>query len=1183
MGRNWTEGQQAAIEARDADILVAAAAGSGKTAVLVERIIRRITDEKQPISLDRLLVVTFTNAAAAEMRQRIGEALTKKLEEEPDNALLLRQLALLPRATITTIHAFCLQMLRANFQLLNLDPGFRLTEDTEDKLMRNEALEEVIEEMYEDSVFAEDFLQLTEAYMDFKNSKPFYDLILTIYGFATSLPNPEAWLLEAAERVRPKPNASFDEGAYAEPIVAAGHDIAETMLAKYDAMLSLAAYDEGGENLYQFLVEERRAVQTLLEMTTYEAFRNQLAALELKRVPPAPKGSHPQHRKMILDRRDKMKNAEWKRLRQTLFLLEGEEQNDILARLYPLMRCLSEVVLRLMRRFDEKKNKKNLLNFNDLEHGCYRLLMGSDGEPTALAHATRERFDEILIDEYQDTSPLQEAIFMAIKPEKGLFLVGDIKQSIYRFRNTDPFLFKAKRDSYSMDAESAQRKILLSQNFRSRADVLESINYLFGRVMSEKTGELVYDEHEMLYPNPQYSVAETNPLPEGSELWLTELATEEDEDGESRESTEAEAERAAQRIVELMQSGYHICGKEGERPLAYRDICILLRSAKQNAPVFAKALAAYGIPSYSAAGDSFLESQEIVVMLSLLKIIDNPHQDIPLLAVLRSQLYAFTPDELAEIRLADRKGDFFSALTKRAETEDALGVRLRGFLEKLTQYREKSRQLSIAELVWYVCMQSGFYDAQATLPGGQQRRMNLRLLYTRASAFEATGLKGLYSFISFIDAYQSIGGDYDAARTIGEEQNVVRIMSIHKSKGLEFPVVLLCGMGRKFNMQDLQKKVLLHSRLGYGPKYVDTDLKLVYNNAAFESVKRAARLEMLSEEMRILYVAMTRAREKLIMLASCRGIKQQIEKAALGAGGTTVSGALTSQAERYMDWILAALLPHPDAAALRQIGEVDVAVQTAAVGHFSVHYTHADALYPETQVVEEAAAASPVVEPQKPSLLQYTYAYEQEGALPAKVTVTEVKRRMQEPEPDSVYLYPRPAFLREASGKLTAAEAGTALHTVLEGLDYQRCQDAKSVEQQLQESVQSGRLTQREAESVSVAQVLRFMQSPIGRRLQTAHNVRREVSFSLLTSAEMLLAMPGQVLLQGMMDCVLFEDEGISILDYKTDRGATPEELAERYRVQLDCYAMAAEKLFSQKVVHKYLYLFHYDRLIELP
>lgn len=1181
MGREWTKNQQAAIDARGADVLVAAAAGSGKTAVLVERIIKRITEKENPISLDRLLVVTFTNAAAAEMRQRVGRALTEKLENEPHNAQLARQLALLPRAMITTIHAFCHKMLRANFQLLDLDPNFRLADVTEDQLLRSSALEEVIEEMYEDPIFAEDFLLLTESYMNLKNPEPFYELIHKIYDFALSLPHPEAWLTEAAERLRPQPGASFDEGPYAQPILAAGQDVVKTVLAKYDALLALTEYDDGGEALYTFLQNEQAEIAELLKETTYEGFRDALTALKLKTVPGKPKESEPKNREAVLKKRTAIKDTELKTLRQTLFLLDGSEQNDILERLYPLMHCLSEVVLRLMRRFDEKKRSKNLLNFNDLEHGCYRLLTQENGTPTELAKAERERFDEILIDEYQDTSPLQEAIFMAIHKPKSLFMVGDIKQSIYRFRNTDPLLFKEKKDTYGTAADSPQRKILLSQNFRSRADVLDSINYIFTRVMSEKTGELTYNEEEMLYPNPSYPTALENPFPQGSELWLTELATEDEEDGENRESAEAEAELAAQRITELMQSGYHVQAADGERPLAYRDICILLRSTKTNAPVFAKALADYGIPCYSAAGDSFLESREIVVMLSFLKIIDNPHQDIPLLAVLRSQLYALTPDELAEIRLADRKSDYFTALKKRAEAADALGERLQGFLDNLAHYREKSRQLSIAELVWYVCMQTGFYEAQATLRGGVQRRMNLRLLYTRAAAFEATGLKGLYSFIRFIDEYQSIGGDYDAARTIGEEQNVVRIMSIHKSKGLEFPVVFLCGLGRKFNVTDLQKKVLMHSRMGYGPKFVDTDLKLVYNNAAFESVKRAAKLEMLSEEMRILYVAMTRAREKLIMLAACKDMKQQIEKSALGASGKTVSEALTSRAERYSDWILAALLPHPDAAILRQIGEVDVPQDATAFGRFSIHYTHADDLYPELAAEAETTAVSCPV-PQRPLLLDYTYPFESEGTLPAKVTVTEIKRRRQEPETDSIYLYPRPAFLREGSGKLTAAEAGTALHTVLEGLDYHRCDNIQNLQAQIDAAVQSGRLTEKESETISAQKLLRFMQSPIGKRLQYAETVRREVSFSLLTSAQELLMQPGQVLMQGMIDCVLFEKEGISILDYKTDRGKPPEELAERYRVQLDCYAKAAETLFAQKVMHKYLYLFAYDMLLEV-
>ncbi len=1178
MARSWTAAQRAAIDARGADILVAAAAGSGKTAVLVERIINRITDESQPVDLDRLLVVTFTNAAAAEMRQRIGAALTEQLEQFPGDQVAARQLTLLPRASITTIHAFCLRILRSNFHLLDLDPGFRLADPTENELIRLSALEEVIDEMYEDPVYATDFLALTEAYLNIRQTEDFYGLLNHIYDFAMSLPNPKGWLKESADRFLTEGDC-FERSPFAKPILEAGSGKLRAIIEKYNTMIHMADSDDGGADFASFLMEEQSMLSNVLSADTYESFRECVNQVSFQTIPRVPKGAQPRYRETIREMREAAKK-DVKKLSEELFSASGKEQAEMLTKLYPLMRCLSEVVCRLMIRFDEKKATKNLLNYNDLEHGCYRLFVDEKGITTPLAETVKEQFDEILIDEYQDTSALQEAIFSAIKKEGGLFLVGDVKQSIYRFRNTNPLLFREKKERYSEAEDALCRKIILSKNFRSRAGVLACINFVFRRLMSSENGEIDYNEEEMLYPGLEYPTME-HPVREESELLLVETGDAAEEE-ESLEAIEAEAVLAAQRIQTLMSEKRHVLGKSGPRPLAYRDIAILMRSTKNSADCFAKTLTAYGIPCYSEVGSSFLQSEEITVMLSLLKIIDNPHQDIPLLAVLRSQLYAFLPDELAEIRLADRKSDFFDALKKRATVEDALGVRLSEFLEKLSVYREKSRQFGTAELVWYLYMQTGFYEAQATLPGGTLRRLNLRLLYTRAAAFEKTGLKGLYSFIRFIDEYQAVGGDYDAARTIGEEQDVVRIMSIHKSKGLEFPIVILAGMGRKFNMLDLQKKVLIHSELGYGPQYIDTDLGIVYHNAARAAVKQTLHGESLSEELRILYVAMTRAREKLIMIGSGKNLSGRIKKCVSGSAKARVSGAFAREASSYLDWLFMALIAHPDGAVLRQMSETELTAPIDNEGRFLVSVTHIDDL--TMPPVEEIAV--PLVEDgvfeQIVPMLESSYAFCAETTIPTKVTVTEVKRALQETERDAVYLYPRPDFLKNRKESLSAAEAGTAMHTVLERLDYQNSGSIEAIDAQIERLRQQGLLSEQEAAVIEGNKLLDFMQSPIGIRLKEAQKVLREVSFGIHASAEELLRRSGTVMLQGIIDCVLFEDEGISILDYKTDRAESPEIIAERYRIQLDCYAKAAEILYGEKVRHRYLYLFHFGCLIEL-
>ncbi len=1176
MARSWTTDQKAAIDARSADILVAAAAGSGKTAVLVERIIERITDETNPVDIDRLLVVTFTNAAAAEMRERIGDALMKKLEDEPASKLLARQLALLPTASITTIHSYCLQVLRANFNALGLDPTFRIADTTENELLRMAALEDVIEEMYEDEVFAEDFLSLTEAFMNIRNPEEFYKLINRIYDFSMSLPEPEAWLTTAAENLN---LTDFEDSIYAKTLVDYGKQILANILEKYEVMLRLSRDDDGCEALYQLLLEEKKLYAELSRETSYKALHNLLSVLKLAPIPRVPKNAMPMHRETVKDMRDDIKKHELSLLSDKLFATSSAEQVAILQKSYPQMRCLSEVVRRLMVCFDAKKAAKNILNFNDLEHGCYRLFVDETGKETDIAQAEKERFDEILIDEYQDTSALQEAIFSAIKKDGSLFLVGDIKQSIYRFRNTNPKLFADKKDSYGLEQEAPKRKIVLSKNFRSRAEVLDAINFIFERMMSQGVGEVTYNEEEKLYPGAIYDAME-NPIPTETEIYLVEMPAESDED--TPEKIEAEAMVAAKRITDLIEKGYQVQGKNGPRKITYRDICILMRSGNAHGPAYCKVLADWGIPCYCDAGDTFLQSREIVVMLSLLKIIDNPHQDIPLLAVLRSLLWNLSTDELAEIRLADRKSDLYDALKKRAQRDDELGGKLNDFLTKLALYREKSREYDTAELIWYLLMQTGFYEAQAALRGGELRRMNLRLLYTRAADFEKTGLKGLYNFVRFIDEYESIQGDYGAARNVGEEQDVVRVMSIHKSKGLEFPVVIISGMDKQFNEMDLRQNVLIHSDLGYGPKYIDSDLSLSYDNGARQAVEKILKQENLSEEMRILYVAMTRAREKLILTAAGKDMGRTIRKKLVNPNEEKVSPYFATSAKSYMDWVLMALYPHSDAKELRELNDdKDFNNILDHPSRFNIFLEEADVLCGE--LPEEADVAAEETETTAlPSMLDYRYPFADEAVLPAKITVSEVKRKMQGLEPDGVYLYPQPNFLRSHKASLSAAEMGTAMHGFMEHLDYARVGSIEEIGAQLSQLVEKNLLTEEEAATVSAEKVFTFTQTELGKRMQNAEKLCREVSFSLYVDAEPFFDVQGKVMLQGMIDCVLFEPDGISVIDYKTDRDERPEITADKYRVQLDCYAKAAETMYGQKVLHKYLYLFHHDTFIEL-
>ncbi len=1189
MAKKWTKPQQDAIDAKEQDILVAAAAGSGKTAVLVERIIKRITDENKPVDLDRLLVVTFTNAAALEMRQRVTAALNERLELEPENENLRQQLALLPKASITTIHSFCHRIIRSNFNILGLDPGFRLAETTENELLRLSALEEVIEEMYEDPVYSEDFLKLTEAYLNIKNSESFYILINSIFDFSMSLPNPAKWLKNACEAFSPLNISSIDTTVFGRVILRSAKNIIQGILKKYDAMLELSINDCDSDEMTALLTSEKKSFIEMAEKLSYKDLFSSIHAMEFRSVPRVKKGENPVFREDIRQIRDGIKKNEMETLKEN-FLFSEEEQMNLLHLLYPLMRCLSEVVLRLKHRFDEKKNAKNLLNYNDLEHGCYQLLVDEHGHPTPLAKALQEQYDEILIDEYQDTSALQEAIFSSIKKEKGMFLVGDVKQSIYRFRNTNPLLFREKKERFSSHSDASERKIILSKNFRSKANILDSVNFIFSRLMSEEAGEIEYNEEEMLYLGAEYPETE-NELPPETEICMIEMnaeAAEFDHDDsadekEELESMEAEAVVAASKIGELITSRYQVLGKDGVRPIQYRDICILMRSTKRTADVFARILSECGIPCYSDVGSSFLQSEEITTMLSLLKIVDNPHQDIPLLAVLRSQLYAFSSDELAEIRLESRYSDYFDAIKKRAQKNDPLANRLKTFLNTLRDFREKSRQLNMAEFIWYLYMKTGFYESQATLVGGNLRRMNLRLLYIRASAFEKTGLKGLYSFINFIDKFQSTGGDYDAARNLGEEQDVVRIMSIHKSKGLEFPVVILAGTGKKINTEDLKQKVLFHSQLGYGPSYVDTDYGITYQNIARFAVKQTLYAENMSEEMRILYVALTRAREKLILLGSGRNLQSMIKKCMAESQEEKLPGYAVLKAKNYLEWFIMALGEHSDADLLRELGDVELRNPIKSYGKFLFYFYNADDLaLPSAENSPEVAQEHKPLDCKLLACMCGENEADHNAFLPAKLTVSEIKRKNVSENNDSLYLYPRPNFLKKSAGILTPTEAGIVMHSVMEHLNFNQCNTIAEINAQLDEFCSRSIITQNERESIQPEQILKMMSSDIGQTLKTSKKILREVSFGIQVEAEPYLHQKGKIMIQGMIDCVVFDKDGLIIIDYKTDRASAPEDILEKYRIQLDCYSEAAEIMYSQKVVHRYIYSFYFDRWMEL-
>ncbi|WP_052339141.1 UvrD-helicase domain-containing protein [Gorillibacterium massiliense] len=980
----WSDEQWEAIVRGGENILVAAAAGSGKTAVLVERIIRRIADEEHPLAVDRLLVATFTHAAAAEMRERIRMALEKELDKRQDSRHLRSQLALLPRASITTLHSFCMEVLRRHGRIIGLDPAFRIANETEAELMKQEILEELIDEYYSASAEDSDFWRMADSFSGDRGDGELFSLVLRLYETSRSHPEPDGWLREMTEMFQE------DEEGIATWFACLTADVRLELDGAAGLLTEAAAWAQspGGPAPYlSNLDEELRQLAELRRLCDegWNELQAGVSGFTFGRLKPC-KGDD--YDGELVKKVQGLRNETKKRiakLQTELFGRSRETYIEELALTAPLLQALTELVIRFGERFQQAKQDKGLVDFSDLEHFSLRILRETDPDggvmPSAAALEYREQFDEVLLDEYQDTNRVQEAIVdMIARPGAGnRFMVGDVKQSIYRFRLAEPGLFLGKYKSYSRQGDGGGRRIDLARNFRSRAEVVDGVNYIFRQVMEESVGEIAYDESAELVYGAQYpDIAEDlsvelgiidksltrsgglsmtasgageahdeamEPAETGSDDHSGGDSEASSEDGyaavqEEEETARLEARLIARRIHELMGfrggTPFPVAGKGGtpSRPLEYRDIVILLRATQSWAPAMTEELKLMGIPVYAELASGYFEAVEVETVLSLLKIIDNPYQDIPLAGVLRSPIVGLSAEDLAYIRVARRDAAFFDALVEFVQVwgnadnaDDAddsdqrqrhLADKLAEFIARLSHWRQEARQRSVAELVWTLYRETGYYDFAGGMPGGLQRQANLRALYDRARQYEATSFRGLFRFLRFIARMRESGGDLGTARALGEQENVVRIMTIHKSKGLEFPVVFAAGMAKGFNKRDLNGSFLLHKDLGFGPRFVDTRLRIAYPTLPLLAIRRKMRMELLAEEMRILYVALTRAREKLILTGTVASLEK---KAAAWAGSLEQDEQLAGydlvKATGYLDWIGQALIRHPDAEPLR--------------------------------------------------------------------------------------------------------------------------------------------------------------------------------------------------------------------------------------------------------------------------
>ncbi len=1277
----WTSEQWDAITEKDCNLLVAAAAGAGKTAVLVERIIRKITDVENPIDIDKLLIVTFTNAAATEMRERIAEAISERLEKNPDSVNIQRQLTLLGKASITTIHSFCLEVIRSNFQNINIDPGFRVADETESSLMKLEALSEVFEEQYEKG--EPDFFELLECYGGNRDDQALQDMVLNLYSFIQSSPWPESWLEEHTNSMYVPVDTDFSETPWGKVLLESVKLELDGLKVMMTRAVELLQYAIGLEKYQAVYMEDLANVDAILKLLVdsprisksgqdsrepspdnqkWNNLFNALQNIEFTTLPRSGKEVDKDKQEIVKKIRDDVKTR-MKKLRDKIVTANSAEIIEDLKSLYPKMKCLASLVTMTAEKYAEKKSSKSVVDFNDLEHFCLEILSGKEEDgalrPSKTAFGYRERFAEILVDEYQDSNLVQEIIVSMISKaateKPNVFMVGDIKQSIYRFRQARPELFLNKYNTYSPDKGNAFRKILLFKNFRSRKEVVNAVNFIFKQIMSAVVGELDYTDTEALNPGAVFLENECEERVVGGEAELhliqtgsmddaastdyesedgQEDAEESAEDEEMLDNVQCEARLVGRRILELIipdEKGRQFCvfdkGKKEYRKVEFRDIVILLRTTRNWSEVFTDELSMLGIPAFADTGTGFFKTIEVQVSLSLLQIIDNPLQDIPLLSVLRSPIVAFTTDELAELRLIDRKAPLFDALRKLAKTGQGdtmqksrlqypavlrpASQKAAAFLEKLGKWREMSLYMSTDQLLWQLYNDTGYYGMVGAMPAGEQRQANLRILFNRAGQFEETSYKGLFNFISFIDKLKNSKGDMGSAKILGENDNVVRIMSIHKSKGLEFPVVILAGCGKKFNLQDMNKSILLHQDLGFGPDVVDHKLRLSWPSAAKQAIREKIKIEILSEEMRILYVALTRAREKLIITGSVNDAAKKIEKWSAQAGGqeSRLPDYEMLKGWNYLDWIGPSMLRHKSCRGLRDSGAIGSEFRGQLIDDPSVWkirvWNKSEVLSSKISEereesefikwldrIETAGELSDFSE-EISRRLSWNYAYAKTTKVPAKVSVTELKRRFNAQAAEETGTFPeylpvlvkKPMFLEEKKG-LSTAEAGTALHFVMQHLDYAQ----GNIEEQIDRMVVNDLLTIQQAESIDAGKIRSFLESDLGGRMLSSGSINREVPFNLeIPCHELYKDMEDEkcqgetLLLQGVVDCFFEEPDGIVLLDYKTDYVPTGKAgmIRDRYRVQLDYYARALEKLTGKRVKEKYIYLFWNGEVLE--
>lgn len=1259
MAVTFTEEQLKAITLHDRNILVSAAAGSGKTAVLVERIIRMITRKEDPVDIDRILVVTFTSAAAAEMRERISLAIERALLEDPENEHLQKQSTLLHNAKITTIDSFCLFVVKNNFNDIGLDPAFRIADEGELKLMKQDVLTELLEEWYQEGT--QEFHACVEYFTGGSSDRALEEYIGKLYDFAISYPWPEEWLKEREEDYKITDVSELESQRWMAYLLNYVLIYIKESADRLREAVRLAEQPSGPYYYGEMLEREVEMLEAVAGKDSYLALSEAFSAIHFDRLPGKKDDSVDP---LLRDQAKEIRNAVKKQiddLQENFFLLPAETVVRRMQEAAEPVRTLLTLTIQFLHRFEEKKRQENVIDFSDMEHMALQILIQrqEDGSlvSTAAAREYRQFFTEILNDEYQDSNRVQELLLKSISGEEeenfNRFMVGDVKQSIYKFRLARPELFIEKYTCYSND-DSVRQRIDLHQNFRSRKEVITSINHVFEKIMDEKIGGISYDDAAALYPGAVY--------PEGEDYGTEILLTEKDQKG-GLSGGESEAVMIASRIRELHRT-LQVQDKEsgGLRPVKYSDMVILLRAVSSTAEEFRGILEKEGIPAYVTSRTGYFQAAEVREILALLQVLNNPMQDIPLFGTMKSFFGRFSEEEIAEIRAAgERNSLLYEDLTRSEKEENGAGTagerssaqeekrasecgggsKVSGFLQRIRRWRKMAVYTPIHKLIQSILTETGYLEYIQAKPGGDQRRANVEMLLVRAAAFENTSYYGLFHFLRYMKQLEKYQVDYGEADVLDENADVVRIMSIHKSKGLEFPVCFVAGLSHRFNRADMSGSLILDVDMGIGVDYVQSSERVSSRTLRKNVIATKLKLEALSEEMRILYVAMTRAREKLIMTAMVPDLEKVRTAMEQREPYEKVPFSMLASAGSFLDFLLPCLkadevtfrsseelftkeveetIRNYDRKQELLLSEVDNELMTEMSQKLNRTYPHTELqhLFVKTTVSElKKAGMGHLSEKSISDLSGETVSGTEEGFT-----------RELFPQPEvTPYI---PSFIKEKE-TMSGTDRGTAYHKVMELLDFagllQGAEERKAgevpgtganqglgevpdaweeqeqgnhpgtedgqkrrkeLDVQLQALCESGKLKQTERDAVADRKIEAFLNTDLARRMaraQQAGKLYREQPFVLGLPANRLekdLPEEETVLIQGIIDVFFEEEDTIIVADYKTDRVETAEELVCRYQVQLDYYAQALERLTGKTVKEKLIYSFALSREIPL-